>query len=255
MPPLEPPLVVGISRPRGLARLAALPAAERVADLIEARLDLALPERVAPGTGAGTGTGTTAAAAPDLRAALAECRKIEETGTPVLVTVRLEADGGRWRGDADRLPLFEEALGAASWVDIEVGSAIAGAVTARARERGRKVVVSHHDFTGTPELGALEALCDRAAALGGDVVKIATRVETLADHHSLIELLRRRREALALAVVAMGPLGTSLRSYLPCVGSRLAYGFLDEPVAPGQISAEALVERLLSDCPAYAARR
>ena len=48
---------------------------------------------------------------------------------------------------------------------------------------------------------------------------------------------------------------TSLRTYLPCVGSRLTYGFLDEAAAPGQIAAPDLVARLVTDCPAYAARR
>jgi 3-dehydroquinate dehydratase len=70
----------------------------------------------------------------------------------------------------------------------------------------------------------------------------------------LLELLRARRGE-ALAVIGMGAFGTPLRTYLPCVGSRLTYGFLDEVAAPGQLHASELVARLMSDCPAYAEAR
>jgi 3-dehydroquinate dehydratase len=65
----------------------------------------------------------------------------------------------------------------------------------------------------------------------------------------------RARRAEALAVIGMGAIGTPLRSYLPSVGSRLAYGYLDQAAAPGQIHAADLVQRLISDCPAYAEYR
>jgi 3-dehydroquinate dehydratase type I len=240
----EPPLVVGTTKPAGLAALATRPWGDRQPDLVEARLDLALP---ADGT---------AAPLPDLSTFLPACRYLEETGTPVLLTVRLLADGGRWTEDASRAPLFEAALkqSACSWVDIEVESAIAAEVVRQAHQHGRKAIVSHHDFTGTPTVRALAAIIDRARALGADVVKVATGVTTLDDHHRLLEVLRVRRGD-ALALIGMGAFGTPLRAYLPCVGSRLTYGFLDEVAAPGQLHASELVARLLTDCPAYAEAR
>ncbi|HEX2657713.1 MAG TPA: type I 3-dehydroquinate dehydratase [Polyangia bacterium] len=243
----EPPLVVGTTKPAGLAALAALvprPWADRHPDLIEARLDLARAD-----------SGPNAPL-PDLAAYLPACRRLEETGTPVLLTVRLVADGGRWTEDAARLPLFASALDqrACSWVDIEVESAIAPEVVGRARERGCRAIVSHHDFTGTPPATALGTIVDRARALGADIVKVATKVTSLEDHDRLLDLLRARRGE-ALAVIGMGAFGTPLRTYLPCVGSRLTYGFLDEVAAPGQLHASELVARLMSDCPAYAEAR
>ena len=85
-------------------------------------------------------------------------------------------------------------------------------------------------------------------------MKIATLVETLEDHDRLIDLVRGGRDD-SLAVIGMGPIGTPLRSYLPSIGSRLAYGYLDHVAAPGQIHAGDLVQRLISDCPTYAAYR
>jgi 3-dehydroquinate dehydratase-1 len=250
-PRTEPPLVVGTVRPDGLARLCALPAAERGADLIEVRFDLALPQpALEPTPGGGT--------LPDLEAFFPSCRQLELSGSPVLGTIRLIPDGGRWPLDADRLPWFERVLDVVAWIDIEVESAIATPVVAAARARRRKVIVSHHDFARTPEAAALDMVVARAVALGADVVKIATMIAGPEDHDRLIDLLRRHRDrdrdrdmGPALALVGMGPQGTALRSYLPCVGSRLTYGFLDQSAAPGQLSASELMRRLRADCPAY----
>jgi len=249
--PFEAPLVVGTSRPDGLERLREVVAGAVVADVVEARLDLA-----AARAGAVGGPGATAAPLPDLGAFLPACERLQAAGVPVLLTVRLVADGGRWTDDAGRLLLFERAIAtnACSWVDIEVESSIAAAVVTSAHANGALAIVSHHDFAGTPDLDVLEDLVDQARRLGADLVKIATRVDGVNDHDRLVELMRRRRED-PIAVIGMGPFGTPLRSYLPCVGSRLTYGFLDESAAPGQLAASDLVARLVTDCPAYAERR
>lgn len=245
--PFEAPIVVGTSRPDGLEPLLGLSTRDSLADVIEARLDLAAAR---PGGGAALGP------APDLTAYLPACERLQAAGSPVLLTVRLVTDGGRWTDDAGRLALFERAITtrACSWVDIEVESAIAAAVVDAAHANGAVAIVSHHDFGGTPDVDALDAIVEEARRLGADIVKVATRVDAVEDHDRLLELLRRGR-ARGLAVIGMGPFGTSLRTYLPCVGSRLTYGFLDEAAAPGQIAAPDLVARLVTDCPAYAARR
>lgn len=246
----EAPLVVGTVAPAGLAALAAATPDARVADVVEARIDLAMAEAdpVAPPPPAPTPS--------ELRGIFDSCRALEATGTPVLATIRLVADGGRWNEDAPRLPLFEAALteGRCTWIDVEVESAIAATVVGRARRLGRRVIVSHHDLVATPEADELDAIVTRARALQPDVIKIATRVDDLEGHDRLIELLRRHR-GQPLAVIGMGAVGRPLRTYLPAVGSRLTYGFVDTAAAPGQAHVRELVARLIADCPAYAARR
>lgn len=243
----EPPLVVGTIGIPGLAALARQSARDRVVDIVEARFDLA----------------PAAFLASSLPSVLEACGRIEETGTPVLGTIRLVADGGRFTEDGPRLALFEQALGVMSWVDVELESAIAGEVVARAHARGRRVIVSHHDSTGTPEVESLGLLAERARALGADLVKIATSVDSLEGHDRLVAFLRTQRAPSEpgagaggpLALIGMGSVGTPLRTYLPSVGSRLTYGFLDAVAAPGQLHAHELVRRLIADCPTYAAHR
>jgi 3-dehydroquinate dehydratase-1 len=243
----ESPLVVGTVTPAGLDALASLPAAARVADIIEARLDLAMAE---------TTPGGDPTPLPDVRRFMPLCRRLGETGTPVLATLRLVADGGRWTADAARLPLFDAALsdGGCAWVDIEIESVIADHVIRLARRAGARVIVSHHDFGGTATADALEEIVDRARRLGADVVKLATHVDSLEAHDRLLELLRRHRHH-ALAVIGMGAVGRPLRTYLPAIGSRLTYGFVDASAAPGQVPVRELVSRLVADCTAYAAYR
>src|SRR5215472_11900950 len=68
---------------------------------------------------------------------LERCRAIERSGTPVMLTVRLKSEGGKWGSpDRDRLPIFEQALRHLSCVDVELHSEISVEVANSARRRG-----------------------------------------------------------------------------------------------------------------------
>jgi 3-dehydroquinate dehydratase-1 len=205
-------------------------------DLVEARVDLFAD----PAAGRG--------------AWLDACARVEAAGLPVLVTIRLAAEGGRWAApDSERLPLYREAVDVASWVDVEAASPIATQVTALAHARGRTAVVSHHDFARTPPLGELARLAAGCRAAGGDVVKVATFVVDEADRAALFALLAQAPGPTC--VIGMGAESQELRVALPAAGSLLAYGFLERPTAPGQSSAAEMDQRLRAAVPAYAERR
>jgi 3-dehydroquinate dehydratase type I len=238
-------LLVGVAdSPETLAR-----AAERVPDrgagdagprppfdLVEARLDLY------PGQ--------------SIDGCEAACQRLEASGTPVLVTLRTAAQGGRWAGgDADRLPRFRAALAVASWADVEDDAGIVGAVAEMVQARAEgQIVVSHHDFSQTPSPDALLDLvdaCHRAAPSA--VAKLATRVRSEDDRRALLALVERRPDRTA--VIGMSADDEGLRVALAAAGSLLAYGYLGAPTAPGQWTCEALHLRLLAASPRYAARR
>lgn len=236
LPTSHAPLLVGVvDSAEALARCAG-PNAGPAADLIEARVDLF--ERPAE----------------TAEAWLAACARVEAAGVPVLVTIRLAAEGGRWQApDRDRLPLYGRAVAAASWVDVEGSSPIAAEVAALAHARGRTVIVSHHDFAATPPLEDLARIARACAAAGGDVVKIATLVRGEPDRAALFSLLARAPGPTC--VIGMGADSEELRVALPARGSLLAYGFLERPTAPGQFSAAEMDRRLRASVPAYAERR
>ena len=215
------PRVVGtVSKIETLAHLAA--AASHDCDLVEIRLDLI---------------------GPNAPLWVEHARAIETRGVPVIVTVRLAAEGGQWdQPDEARLPLFETALRNLTAVDVELRSPILKEVSALVAQYHRSLIVSYHDFAKTPALDELKKVMTTAADFGS-VVKIVTFTKTEEDVSVLRTLLHEKRSA-ALCVMGMGPLGPQTRVKFPKLGSCLAYGYLDAPVAPNQVSAHELVQLL-----------
>jgi 3-dehydroquinate dehydratase I len=215
------PRVVGtVSQAETLAHLAA--AASHDCDIVEIRLDL-----IGPNT-------------PQW---LEHARSIEAQGVPVIVTVRLTEEGGQWnQADNTRLPFFETALRDLTAVDVELRSPILKPVSELAARCHRSLIVSYHDFKKTPPLDELKKVMATAADFGS-VVKIVTFTKTEEDVSILRTLLHEKRTT-ALCVMGMGPLGPQTRVKFPKLGSCLAYGYLDAPVAPNQVSAHELVQLL-----------
>jgi 3-dehydroquinate dehydratase I len=213
-------LIGTVSQAETLARLAV--GVQRVCDIVEIRLDLI---------------------GPDTSNWLDQAKAIEAQGFPVILTLRLKGDGGRWtEPDAARLPLFEAGLEHLSAVDVELNSSSLEAVSAAARSRQRALIVSHHDFVGTPSPQELRRIVQRATEYG-TVVKIATVTKTESDLTTLRGLLAEIH-SVSLCVLGMGPLGPQTRTEFPKLGSCLTYGFVDVPAAPGQLSAAELMQQL-----------
>jgi len=174
---------------------------------------------------------------------LERCQAIEAQGRPVLLTVRLRSEGGDWpEDDEGRLKIFEEALAALSAVDVELASAICARVAKLAEKLGKVCLVSHHDFKRTPPLAELESIVERAQQFGA-MAKVATMIRSESDVEVLRALLAGKRKR-PLCVIGIGEAWTHTRVLFPKLGSCLAYGYLDKPTAPGQVSAGELISQL-----------
>jgi 3-dehydroquinate dehydratase-1 len=228
------PLLVGVAdRPAALVHYADPGPAPPLVDVVEARLDL-FP-------------------APTLEACAEACARLEAAGTPVLVTLRTAAQGGRFSGpEPERLALFREALAIASWADVEDDAGIVPDVASLVARRGGQLVVSHHDFARTPPLEELLRIVDGTRSIPGAIAKVATAVRTEDDRRTLFELLERRPDRTC--VIGMEA-SEALRIELPARGSLLAYGYIEGPTAPGQLSAAETHARLLAASASYAERK
>jgi len=174
---------------------------------------------------------------------LARCQEIEERGWPVIITLRLRNEGGAWAGgDARRLPIFEKALFELAGVDVEWRSKIAYPVAILAKRKRKVCVISYHDFEKTPPAEELEAIVCEAQELAS-IVKISTRLNGAGDEDVLRALLAEKWKR-PLCVIGMGSKWTHTRVLFPKLGSCLAYGYLDKPTAPGQMSAAELTRQL-----------
>jgi len=174
---------------------------------------------------------------------LARCVAIQSSGKPVLLTIRLRAEGGAWEaGDAQRLEIYQQGMRELAAVDVELRSTICRKVAREAARLQKASVISFHDFKKTPPLRELCAIVTEAQSVGS-IVKISTLIRRESDVDALRSLLRRRW-AKPLCVIGMGRAWSETRILFPALGSCLAYGYMDKPAAPGQLSASELVRRL-----------
>jgi len=225
------PLIVGvISTPAGLDRITAV---ERVdeCDVVEVRLDRLLASGAKP-------------ASVMLSVARLPC--------PNVLTCRWAREGGAWNGDeGDRRAMLLEGLSVANAVDVEVNCGWAEEITDKASSAGKLVILSFHDFAGTPPEEDLRRVVTQMLTLGNVVPKLATMVNTAADLPKL-EAVLAGEWPCPICVLGMGELGASARLDFAARGSCFIYGFLDQPSAPGQWTAAELSRSLARKLPAYA---
>jgi 3-dehydroquinate dehydratase-1 len=181
---------------------------------------------------------------------LARCKAIQSRNKPVLLTLRLKAEGGAWEhDDRARLAIFQEAVRELAAVDVELQSSFCRAVAEEAARFGKASVISFHDFQKTPPLRDLRTLVQKAHNIGS-IAKISAMIHQESDAAILRSLLAEPWPK-PLCVIGMGEAWARTRVEFPGLGSCLTYGYLDGSAAPGQLQAADLVKRLKISVPAY----
>ncbi len=164
----------------------------------------------------------------------------------ILVTNRRRDEGGFFAHCETRrmAPLSEAIDLGAGLVDIEARTdpgAVADLVSA-VREKGGKtrLIVSHHDVTGTPTRRTLERRLAACRALGAGIVKIVTLANSVEDNLRVLGIIPLARDmGQDIAAFCMGEKGRLSRAAAPLLGSCLSYASLEEGAesAPGQMTA------------------
>ncbi len=95
---------------------------------------------------------------------LERCKAIQSGGKPVLLTPRLEAEGGAWEKRMIRRAwkYIRRPCGELAAVDVELASTICRKVAEEAARLQKACIVSYHDFQKTPPLADLCALVENA---------------------------------------------------------------------------------------------
>ena len=156
---------------------------------------------------------------------------------PVLVTCRPVWEGGRFTGsEEERHGILRRALAlGADWVDLEWRGGFEALIAER---DGRNIVLSMHDFDGTP--GDLEERYRAMRRTGAEIVKLAVRSRSAGDVVRLLRLGRASRPE-RLVLVGMGPAGVPTRLLPAHFGS--AWTYAGEGIAPGQVNLSEMVHR------------
>ena len=217
--------VVGsVSNAETLPRLSGLPVAA-MCDIVEFRLD-AYP-----------------AAMPAVEAAIAALP------VPALIAARDPNEGGlNGLGFSPRLALLNAMTGHAALIDVELRNFVLFAEAIdQARENDAIVIASHHDFSGMPSSSEIDDLIGQAVQGGAHIAKLAVTPQSSTDLAVLAAKLEDTTP-IPLSLMGMGRFGRVSRLLLGQLGSRLNYGFLDEPTAPGQWPAGELKRLLEALC-------
>ncbi len=196
--------------------LSQLKKAEKVADLIELRLDL-LPR-------------------PLWLLLLNRLKK------PFIATLRSERQGGQFRGEeALRIRLLEETLSfKPAFVDVESDTPKELIDSLKRRKGETRLLLSYHDFQTTPD--DLEGIWKRIHAAGPDLVKVVTYAKTLEDNARILRLTQDHKERTI--AFCMGPIGLPSRILTLRFGGFMTYASLSNghESAPGQIPIQQLTD-------------
>jgi len=215
-------LIIPITAKTPASALKDISKANKLADLIELRLDCLNN----PSSG-------------NIKALVKKSKK------PVIATCRFKGEGGEFRGtEIEKSALLEDAIQAgAKYVDLELS------MHADLRDYlaglGARVILSHHDFEDTPLLSHLSNLFDRMQqqrpkAFAFKIVTFARDFEDNARTLMLSQMAAAKK--LNLISFCMGDLGKASRILAPAYGGFAFFGSLSEKKnsAPGQITVEDL---------------
>lgn len=167
---------------------------------------------------------------------LGEFRKA--TGKPLLFT-RRSLDSKARPMPVDELEQILEA--GFDLVDVEFHPSLDRSVIKLHKDR---IVISHHDFTGVPEI---EPLINSMKALCAEHIKIAVTPHTLADNERVLGAMQdwgSARRGIHLSLFGMGEAGLYSRILAPMFGSEIAFVARDSAsiAAPGQLTVDDAME-------------
>lgn len=162
---------------------------------------------------------------------------------PLLFTNRPTWEGGRFSGqEGARVGCLVEAVSAgAAYVDLELQSPASSLMRLREAMAGQaaQLILSRHDFAGTPPTGELLDWIHRMRECGADIGKIVT---TAHDYHDVLRVLNLQEACSAhdfpLIAFCMGRAGLISRLATIELGGYMTYCAADgsEVTAPGQIA-------------------
>lgn len=178
--------------------------------------------------------------------------KLIRKNVPTIFTNRPKREGGRFVGREDkRVSYILDAIASGvSCVDIELSTpgGLRSKLVSEAKRSGVSVMMSWHDFSGTPPVGRMGNILRRMVKAGCDLAKVVTLAENPADAFRVLDLLMRVQNEVPLPVIAfaMGDAGRITRIAAPIFGSPITYANVSRRTAPGQLDV-ATTKRLLRE--------
>lgn len=155
-----------------------------------------------------------------------------------VVTILYKEDGGNFEGSYnDYCALLGKAISYnPTYIDIsfQLPKEKRDALIEVAHENDIKVIISHHNIHGTPELTELRNLILEMYSTKADVVKYVSQANTLLDCHNIITL--QIETMFPLISFCLGEMGKYTRVVSLLYGAPFTYVAMDRKVASGQFT-------------------
>ena len=178
-----------------------------------------------------------------------EVQALKRHALPLIGTIRSRAEGGKADlSDAQRAHLYSNISPLVDAIDIDLRAGALKSVIATARSNHNTLILSHHDFRRTSAAADLERIVRKAAALGADIIKVATAAQNERDVVRLLQFTLQHRNK-HLVTIALGNDSSLSRLAFPLVGSLMTY--TNVTPTDGQIPAKRLIEDLRFYYPRY----
>lgn len=169
----------------------------------------------------------------------------EASPYPLIATCRRKDQGGLYRGsEGDRMGILRYACDEGfEYIDVEVSTPRVEEIIKELRGWGVNIILSHHDFEGTPPRETMMHVLKRGLSLRPEILKIVGTARRYEDNYHYLRLVLECRD-LNLVSFGMGRQGIPSRVLSPLMGGSFTYASAVEGAwcAPGQISIAALRE-------------
>lgn len=147
-------------------------------------------------------------------------------------------------GDRERMELLKAGMKlGATYVDIEIETSAEDMelLNSAAEQSGTSVIISYHNFKRTVDREDLESVMIACYEKGGEIAKIATRVNAPEDIRNLLSLYDLPGKKV---ILGMGPQGRITRVMGPYLGAEFTFASTGEggETAPGQLTVKQLNE-------------
>lgn len=178
-------------------------------------------------------------------------REILGETMPILFTIRTIKEGGQAKISGEEYIACNCAAieGEADLLDVELSAEreTADILIEEAHEKGKKVILSSHDFFRTPSEEEMLRRLRRMQEWNGDISKLSVMPQTPSDVLKLLSITLAMKETYAdrpFITMSMGADGLISRLCGESFGSCLTFGCGAKASAPGQMEAKALYQVL-----------
>ena len=184
-------------------------------------------------------------------------RACQEAQAPILLTARSQKEGGAWAWKpSERAEMIHSLLPYVAAIDLELNEIRTFQPILKHAIRLKRTIILSTHFLNRSFAAKEKRLWQRRLATfhmacpcpkSRIIYKVAARCDRLDQLRQLARLILQQAEwypKRRIAVMGIGKLAQKSRLVLAAFGSELVYGYLDEPIAPGQPYAPDLARSL-----------